>query len=106
LFELLSAFRDVLARTDQETVHEVTRDSFSIQERIHHVLERLQECGGLSFDALFSSMPRRGELVATFLALLELVRLQLVSILQEKEFGPIWISPAAGRNLETDIPFP
>jgi len=50
----------------------------------------------VTFNALFSQMSTRGEIVVTFLALLELIRCQQVRVMQERALGPILVERAAG----------
>jgi segregation and condensation protein A len=56
----------------------------------------------MRFDELFSSISSRSELVVTFLALLELIRMKQFRVRQEEQFGEIWLE----RTLpsEEDIP--
>lgn len=92
LFQLLLAFKDLLESAPDEFVHEVVRQRVSIQEAIQDVLDRLHGLPlgmGLSFPDLFPARPSRGRVVATFLALLELVRLRAVRVVQVVPFGEI-----------------
>lgn len=101
LFELLLAFRDILKRTDATEVQAIRRDSISIQDRIHAILESLRDGGTLAFDALFHENHSRSEVVVTFLALLELVKLKLVTVVQRGEFEEIWLRLAVEGNATT-----
>ncbi|MBI2370676.1 MAG: segregation/condensation protein A [Deltaproteobacteria bacterium] len=94
LFDLLTALRRVLEAHPTERVHEVAAEELSVRERLVQVLERLQEVGPLSFEALFLPVTRRAEVIVSFLAVLELIRLKLVKVYQVAPFGAIRILPA------------
>jgi len=90
LFDLLSAFREVLDRvSDQELTREIVDDEYSVTDRIAEVLERIKDECTLPFRELFRPESRRAEVIATFLALLELIRLRQVRVRQAREFGQI-----------------
>lgn len=74
--------------------------AFSVQEKMAELLERLQRCGsGLLLSELCAS-GKRGEKVATFLGVLELLKLGLISISQSAAFAPIYIFPKRGQEAE------
>jgi len=63
----------------------------------------LQGQQSLAFAELFAAQRSRQEVIVTFLALLELVRLRLVRLLQSQRFGPIWITPAVAADEEVEV---
>ena len=92
LFQLLIAFKELLETAPEDVIHEVIRERISLQEAIQDILDhfgRLPPGMGLSFRDLFPPRPARTRVVATFLALLELVRLRAVRVLQAAPFGEI-----------------
>jgi segregation and condensation protein A len=94
LFELLEAFRGVLERVKAETVHEVILDRFSVEEKVQEILSLLQrEKRSIAFHLLFSENASRREIIVTFLAILELVKMKLIRIFQPAPFETIRISP-------------
>ena len=103
LFELLSAFHEVLQRTDPKAVQAIQRDPVSIQDRIHAILKRVQGGITLAFDALFEGIADRRDVIVTFLALLELIKLRLVTVVQEREFGEILLSLAVKDEWPTGV---
>ena len=62
-----------------------------MSEKIEYVLKILPEREGLRFEELLAGQTTRSEVVATFLALLELVRLRHVHVEQEGAFGYIML---------------
>ncbi len=94
LFELLEAFRGMLERVKPEIFHEVTLDRLTVEEKIQDILLLLQkENRSMSFHLLFSEQASRREMIITFLAILELVKMKIVRIFQPALFETIRISP-------------
>jgi segregation and condensation protein A len=89
--DLISAFQRVLERLEKRkgAEREIEADRFTVSEKIEYVLKILPENEPLKFEELFAGQTTRGELVATFLALLELVRLRHVHVEQDGAFGDI-----------------
>jgi segregation and condensation protein A len=89
LFDLLSAFSDVLARVEPETFHRVEVEDLTVDQRIMQLEELLDDEGELRFAMLFLEMPARWLVVVTFLALLEMARLRRITLLQTGPFEQI-----------------
>ncbi len=102
LFGLLAAFRRVLERSKTPPDVPLPPEETSIEGRIEQLLERLSETEACGFDDLFDDVATRGDLIVTFLALLEMVRLKLVRAFQQGG-GPIRIYK---RARPTDAPHP
>ena len=102
LFGLLAAFRRVLERSKAPPDVPLPPEETSIEGRIEQMLERLSESEACGFDDLFDDVATRGDLIVTFLALLEMVRLKLVRAFQQGG-GPIRIY---ARARPTDAPHP
>jgi segregation and condensation protein A len=92
LFELIEALQQVLSKSSQGLVHEITLERMSIEERITEVLDRLNSSGGeVEFTRLFEGAATRDVIVLTFLALLELMKMRMVKVYQRRAFCPIKI---------------
>lgn len=91
--DLIAAFQRVLARIEEKkgSAREIEADRFTVSEKIEFVLKVLPEKESLRFEELFAGQTTRGEVVATFLALLELVRLRHVCVEQSEAFGEIML---------------
>ena len=95
LFQLAEAFNTLIARTPKVRVHEVIGfESISIADAINEILALLQEREMLAFEELFQVDDSRDRLIASFLALLELCKLKMLKVLQNKACGEIYIYPA------------
>lgn len=95
LFDLISALRHVLERFPEERVYEVTLERISVREKMSSLLDDLQRRGKVIFQSLFEAAVSRLEVVVTFLAMLELVKIRAIRVVQEEREGPIVIELAA-----------
>ena len=95
VFELLGALKRVIDRLPKDSFHEVTLDKITVREKMTLLLDRLRRLGSILFDALFNDVRSRMEVVVTFLAMLELVKVRAIRIYQEEMAGPIVIEAAA-----------
>jgi len=92
VFDLISAFREILERAKQRTPLGIQREEVTVAEMIEHVREVLRgRRGAVRLDDLASGFLSRQALVALLLALLELVRLHAVNLRQKDLFEPISI---------------
>ncbi len=89
LFSLLQAFQAVIARTKNRPALVLPAAVVPIETRIEQLLERVSEVDAIGFEELFDGAASRGDILTTFLALLEMIRLKLVRVLQTETFGPI-----------------
>jgi len=100
-FDLWAAFQSLLSRARETATGEVVRPRFTVSEKMGAIASRLRwEKGGIPFLALFDEQATVMELIVTFLALLELVRLRRVRVGQEGLLGEIRVYPvrAAGEG--------
>jgi segregation and condensation protein A len=102
LFGLLAAFRRVLERAKDSPPVLLPPEQISIETRIEQLLARLSETEACGFDDLFDAAASRGDLIVTFLALLEMIRLKLVRVFQQGP-GPIRVYKRARPK---DAPHP
>lgn len=102
VFELIEAFRQVLKRVPiDQRVHMVRPDRFSIRERMSQITVLLGERPSMMFDQLFDPGTTKSEMITTFLAVLELMKMRLVRIFQQERLGPIHImAQVVGRDAE------
>jgi segregation and condensation protein A len=96
VFELLTALKRVLDRLPKDVVHEVMLEKITMREKMTILLDQLRTQGKILFESLFAEVTTRMEVVVTFLAMLELVKVRAIRIFQEEATGPIQIEVAAG----------
>ena len=90
IFDLLGAFKRVLDAAPAE-VRTITRETLTVKDKMFLIVDLLESSESIRFEELFGGGATRSQLIVTFLALLELLRLGLAKVYQEKEFGYIWI---------------
>ena len=94
LFQLLEVFRQVLARAQEEAVHEVKRETLTVEQKIEEILAFLRHNPrSVAFHTLFPEGASRGVIVIIFLAILELVKEKAIRIFQAAPFETIRIAP-------------
>ncbi len=95
IFDLVNAVNIVLKRFSQrEDLRDIFEDKWSVSEKIEHLLRVLSERVSVRFSELFEGVTSRSEVVVTFLALLELIRLKQITAIQREPFGEIEICRA------------
>jgi len=96
IFQLIHAFQEVIKRVEaREDLGEIFAERFSVSDKIEKILERVGSGTPIRFSELFGQIASRVEIVVTFLALLELIRLNQVCALQPKMFDEIEIAAVA-----------
>jgi segregation and condensation protein A len=89
-FELLQAFKRVLEYATEDSFREITLEEISVEEKMQQLRSRLQKKNNMLLDEIFEGETKtKSILIATFLALLELVRLKEVVATQTRNFGEI-----------------
>jgi segregation and condensation protein A len=93
IFDLINAFQKVLKRLDnkQEDLREIFEENFTVSDKIDYIIQFTRRDTPVAFSELFASAASRTEIVVTFLALLELIRLKQLRITQENSFAEIEI---------------
>lgn len=89
VFDLLTAFRDVLMRAQALVEIEIARDEVTLAEKLVEVQGLIDAHEAVNVRELFERARSRRELVITFLAVLELVKEQRIRIVQTGAFGDI-----------------
>ena len=94
---LVEAMRRVIMAIPEKDKHRETffktlhRDTFTVESKLLDVRERLKSCQHLSFTALFAESPIKEEVIVTFIALLELLKLKEIKVVQNTLFAEIEI---------------
>jgi len=91
LFDLISAFRKALKNIPKEKFHEVIKNKFTVSDKIHFIYHMLAGKPRISFLELFRAADSKDEIIAIFLAILELMKLREVIAVQKAFFGEIEI---------------
>ncbi|MBU0698580.1 MAG: segregation/condensation protein A [Proteobacteria bacterium] len=89
LFELIDAFQQILGKMSPDEKFLITADSVSVKDRISQLVDIFDVKGSVTFDELFPAGAAKVEVIVTFLAILEMVKLSLVRIVQHVQTGVI-----------------
>ena len=89
LFELINAFQKILENKSVDCKVDFTLDTISVKEKITEIVNIFEEKKSITFGELFSSNAGKNEVILTFLAVLEMVKLYLVEIVQHVQTGII-----------------
>ena len=103
VFDLLTAFQKVLKEKSFKKNFEIKVTTLSVSDRISGILEILNASESVTFDSLFTSLNTKQEVIVTFLAILELMRMQLIRSQQARQFDVIRIYTAVDRETQEEI---
>ena len=100
LFDLIDAFHRLMARLPEPAVYEVQAEVYDVEEKMSLLASAAAEHGTVSFVAVLEKCRSRLEMVVTFMALLELIKLGQVGVVQSEHFGDITILHRAREGSE------
>ena len=89
LFELIDAFQQILKKISPDDKVRIAADSISVKNRISQLVDIFESRESVTFEELFPAGAVKSEVIVTFLAILEMVRLSLVRIVQHVQTGVI-----------------
>jgi segregation and condensation protein A len=92
LFDLLQAFRTLVGRLGDEAQLRLRRDNVSVAEKIEFLRDLLGQRRSVDLLELLEGLPTRLDRIATFLAVLEMMRLAVIVVFQRKLFGEIRVA--------------
>jgi segregation and condensation protein A len=95
VYSLIEAFQAVLSRTKVKITHDVIADRISITDRIHELVEVLNQRKRVVFEELFTGLTSRFDLVITFLACLEMAKLRMTRLFQTEPLAPLYVELAS-----------
>lgn len=97
ILDLLNAVNSVLKRFEKrDSTREIFEDKWTVSEKIEYIVRTLTSRENIRFSELFEDAMSRSEVVCTFLALLELIRLKQLVCAQPEAFAEIEIRRATG----------
>ena len=91
IFDLISAFNEALKKVKTEELNEIFAEKYTVAEKIDALVGLLKTRDKIQFKDLFTGITSRHEIVCTFLAVLELMRLRQLVARQEQAFGEIFL---------------
>ncbi len=100
LFDLINAFTKALRKVAEKPVYALTKEEYTVEMKIHNILHVLMDQASVLLSELFGQCKSKMEIIVTFMAILELIRLKEIVILQKQLFGEIELQ----RNKENAQP--
>jgi len=91
VFKLFEAFQDLLKKLPADQVQEVTIDRISVNDRIFELMDKVKKGQSVSIESLMSENYDKYDLVITFLALLEMMKLMIIKVFQAGQFQTLYI---------------
>lgn len=89
IFDLIRAFQGILDRFQNEGLGEIVDDNFTVGDKIDHLLATIAPGESVPFASLFTEATTKGELIVTFLAVLELMKINHFRVRQAEVLGEI-----------------
>ena len=86
----MGALKKMLTKLPPEALR-ITRETLTVKDKIAMIIEKMETEHTIRFDSLFEGDNTRLQVIVTFLALLEILRLGMVRAYQDRDFGAIWI---------------
>lgn len=93
IFDLISSFNEALGRVKDESLQEIFAEEYTVGQKVTYIVESLKAVHRMCVSDLFGGMQSRQEIVCTFLAVLELVKLNQIACVQDEHFGGIVVEP-------------
>lgn len=106
IFDLIASFNEALKRVQINEIGEIMAERFTVADGIESILQRIRKETQIVFTSLFRPLITRHEIICTFLALLEMIRLRQVVARQTAVFGEIMIMRAESEQKTENRPPP
>ena len=89
VFDLLTVFQKIVGRRKEEFQMQIEREEMSLAEMLKQIKDRIYNAKELNLTEIFGATHSRQELVLAFIAVLELVRTEIIRLAQDKTFGDV-----------------
>ena len=104
LFDLIGALQRVMSRKREPVVYTVQTEGFDIEDKMSWIARNVAEIGELRFSSIMANAIARMEIIVSFMALLELIKLGRVTCIQDANFDDILILPRLLEERTPDVP--
>lgn len=95
LCDLIKALDSVIKRVSKNNkkmnIEEIRRDEITIEEGMHEITLLVKEKKQVEFNDCFKDNTSRANIIVMFISILELMKLKLIKIVQQENFGNIFI---------------
>lgn len=100
LFDLITAFTKALSRFKEEPIYQIVKEEFTVEQKIHEILHVLLRKPSMLLTDIFIRSKSKMEVIVTFMAILELIRIREIKVMQKRLFADIEVM----RNKENVLP--
>ncbi len=104
IFDLISSLNEALGRVQEEDLQEIFAEEYTVSQKVTYIVETIKATRRLCITDLFAGMKSRQEIVCTFLAVLELIKLNRIAVVQDDHFGNIVVNQREPEKSEVDTP--
>ncbi len=87
VYDIAKAFRKVIEGIKPEPVHQIRKINITIEEQMNYILSKINEYTNLHFLTLVHGMKEKIRVVITFIAILELVKMQRIGLKESSNFN-------------------
>ncbi|MFA8343867.1 MAG: ScpA family protein [Rhodothermaceae bacterium] len=105
VYDLIKCFKNVLAQKQQMVVHEIKKVNITIDEQAAFILSSIEETGEVTFLKLVEDMNEKIRIVVTFVAMLEMIKMQKIGLRESPNFNDFVIyrlEETSGEDLQFD----
>lgn len=103
IFDLISAMNDALSRVSVDDLQEIFAEQYTVSSKVTYIVDHLNMASRLCVTDLFGGMKSRQEVICTFLAVLELVKLNRIGCVQDEQFGGIVVELSEPKEPQSEI---
>ncbi len=93
IFDLIASLNEALGRVQEESLQEIFAEEYTVSQKVTYIVENLKVVKRMCVSDLFGGMQSRQEIVCTFLAVLELIKLNKIACVQDDHFSDIVVEP-------------
>ncbi len=102
IFDLISSLNDALGRVEEENLQEIFAEEHTVSQKVSYIIETIKATKRLCITDLFMGMTSRQEIICTFLAVLELIKLNRIAAVQDDQFGHIVVESRELKKAENE----
>jgi segregation and condensation protein A len=102
IFDLIASLNSALGRVQEEDLQEIFAEEYTVGQKVTYIIENLKIVKRLSITDLFTGMRSRQEIICTFLAVLELIKLNRIAAVQDAHCGDIVVEPREPEKTDID----
>jgi segregation and condensation protein A len=103
LFQLIEALKPIIKGAKEKIIHEITAEKLTIKDKINELTLKLESEDMFLFTSLFKSAATKHEIIVTFLALLEMIRLNMAKVVQVDMLGPIRVLSLMHKSVFKEV---